>query len=125
MKLLLIISLMITTTAFAQSNTSPARKEGACFASLILQDPPASGAQQRAAKHEKYRQAFGASFKTCQQKGVDPANDAAFNTCLKSTGINNDNLEYMIGFLNNSRYIRNNRLSNYDISMSAVQFCTL
>ena len=123
MKFLLFISLMITTTAFAQSNTSPARKEGACFAALTLQDPPASGAQQRAPKHEKYRQVFGASFKTCQQKGVDPANDAAFNACMKSTGISNDNLEYMMGFLNNSSYIRKNRLSNYDMGLSALQFC--
>lgn len=123
MKFLLIAFCMFSATVFAQSNSSPARKEGACFAALISQNPPAAGAKERFPKYEKYKQAFGESFKTCQQRGVDPANDAAFQNCIKSTGLSNDNLEYMLGFISNSSYIRKNNLSNYDIGVSAIQFC--
>lgn len=123
MKFLLISFLMITTTVFAQKNSSPARNEGACYASLILQKPPALAAQERAPKFKKYNQAFENSYKICNQKGVDPSNTAAFSSCMKSTGLSNDNLEYMIGFINNASYIKNNNLSSSDIGLTAVQWC--
>ena len=114
---------MITTTVFAQKNSSTARNEGACYASLVLQKPPALAAQERAPKFKKYNQAFQNSYKTCNQKGIDPANEAAFSSCMKSAGLSNDNLEYMLGFINNASHIKNNNLSNSDIGLSAVQFC--
>jgi hypothetical protein len=126
MKKVFLASLfvLLPMSALAQTESSPARKAGVCYAALSLQSPQPTGELQKRSEFTKHQALWDKSFNQCRQQGVDPANAQAFKSCMSSNGISNNTFEYMAGYINTSSFIKKNRPPNSEIGAMAVSYCT-